>query len=136
MPMIERFVRPVSTLVLTGFLATTLYWPAAQAGMIGTDAVLEARQAAPERSRLRAALERDEVKSMLLARGVAPAQVQARIDNLTDAEVRSLAAHLDEMPAGGDALGLLAFVFIVLLITDILGFTDIFPFVKKPQGRR
>lgn len=133
---IERFVRPVSVLVLAGFLATTLYWPAAQAGMIGTDTVLEARQAAQDRSRLRAALEREELKSALLARGVAPAQVQARIDSLTDAEVQSLVAHLDEMPAGGDALGLLVFVFIVLLITDILGFTDIFPFVKKPQARR
>jgi hypothetical protein len=50
--------------------------------------------------------------------------------------VRTLAAKIDELPAGGDALGLLVFVFIVLLITDILGFTDIFPFVKKPHERR
>lgn len=133
---IERFVRPLSVLVLAVFLVTTLYWPAAQAAMVGTDAVLEARQAAQDRTRLRAALEREEVKSMLLARGVAPEQVQARVDSLTDAEVRRLAAHLDQMPAGGDALGLLVFVFIVLLITDILGFTDIFPFVKKPHERR
>jgi hypothetical protein len=42
---------------------------------------------------------------------------------------------MDQLPAGGDAVGVLIgaslFVFIVLLITDILGFTDVFPFVKS-----
>ena len=42
---------------------------------------------------------------------------------------------IDPLPAGGDALGVILgvalIVFLVLLITDIMGYTDIFPFVKK-----
>jgi hypothetical protein len=68
-----------------------------------------------------------------VARGVDPAQVQARLESLTDEEVQTLAANMDQLPAGGDGLGLLVFLFIVLLITDILGFTNIFPFVKHPK---
>ncbi len=138
----ERFVRPLSIPVLAVFLASTLYWPAAQAGMIATESALASRQAADAaaaaaaRERLDTVLAREEVKSLLLARGVSSEQVQARLDGLTDEEIQRLAAHLDTMPAGGDALGLLVFVFVVLLITDILGFTDIFPFVKKPHQRR
>jgi len=73
------------------------------------------------------------VKTQLVARGVDPAQVQARLESLTDEEVQTLAANMDQLPAGGDGLGLLVFLFIVLLITDILGFTNIFPFVKHPK---
>jgi hypothetical protein len=42
---------------------------------------------------------------------------------------------MGEMPAGGGAFGIIIgaalFVFIVLLITDMAGATDVFPFVKK-----
>lgn len=136
MHLIDRLLKPVSCAVLVGFVALSLHWPAAHAGMIGTETVLEARQAQPDREQLHGLLEREEVRQALLARGVAPEHVRARVDSLTDQEVRILAAKIDELPAGGDALGLLVFVFIVLLITDILGFTDIFPFVKKPHERR
>ncbi|MEK7733835.1 MAG: PA2779 family protein, partial [Pseudomonadota bacterium] len=61
--------------------------------------------------------------------------VQARVDAMTDQEVHALATKLDQMPAGGDALGVLVLVFIILLITDAMGITDIFPFVKKPARR-
>lgn len=136
MHLIDRLVKPVSYVVLTGFVTLSLHWPAAYAGMIGTEAVLEARQAQQDREHLHGLLDREEVRQALLARGVAPEQVKARVDSLTDQEARILAAKIDELPAGGDALGLLVFIFIVLLITDILGFTDIFPFVKKPHQRR
>jgi hypothetical protein len=61
--------------------------------------------------------------------------VQARIDSLTDAEVHALASRLDQYPAGegvGTVLTVALIVFLILLVTDILGYTDIFPFVKKP----
>jgi hypothetical protein len=99
--------------------------------MIGTEAVVNAAQAQQNRERLHSALNRDDVQAQLLARGVDPAQVQARMDSLTDEEVQTLATDMDQLPAGGDSfLGALVFIFIVLLITDILGLTNIFPFVK------
>lgn len=82
------------------------------------------------RDRVHALLARDEVRAALSERGVAVAQLQARVDALTDDEARDLAKRLDQAPAGGDVLGILFTVFIVLLVTDILGLTKVFPFTR------
>ena len=133
MEKLRHLRKPISHLVVLGLFALSLHLPAAHAGMIGTEAVVNAAQVQQDRERLHNAFNRDDVKSQLIARGVDPAQVQARIDSLTDQEVQSLSGKIDQLPAGGDGLGLLVFIFIVLLITDILGFTNIFPFVKHPK---
>ena len=133
MDKLRRLTKPVSHLVAFGLLALSLHLPAAHAGMIGTEAVINAAQVQQDRERLRTVFNRDDVQAQLMARGADPAQVQARVDSLTDQEVLSLSGKIDQLPAGGDALGLLVFLFIVLLITDILGFTNIFPFVKHPK---
>jgi hypothetical protein len=133
MDRLRRLTKPVSHLVAFGLLALSLHLPAAHAGMIGTEAVVNAAQVQQDRERLRDVFNRDDVKAQLLARGVDPSQVQARVDSLTDQEVLALNGKIDQLPAGGDGLELLVFIFIVLLITDILGFTNIFPFVKHPK---
>ena len=134
MEKLRRLTKPVSHLVVFGLLALTLHLPAANASMIGTEAVVNAAQVQQHRERLHNALNRDDVQAQLIARGVDPSQVQARVDSLTDQEVQSLSGKIDQLPAGGDSfLGALVFIFIVLLITDILGFTNIFPFVKHPK---
>ena len=133
MDRLRRLTKPVSHLLAFGILALSLHLPAAHAGMTGTETVVNAAQVQQDRERLRSALSRDDVQAQLIARGVDPAQVQARVDSLTDQEVQSLSGKIDQLPAGGDALGLLVFIFIVLLITDILGFTNVFPFVKHPK---
>jgi hypothetical protein len=134
MEILRRLTKPVSHLVAFGLLALSLHLPAAHAGMIGTEAVVNAAQVQQDRERLRSTLNRDDVQAQLIARGVDPAQVQARVDSLTDQEVQSLSGKIDQLPTGGDSfLGALVFIFIVLLITDILGFTNIFPFVKHPK---
>lgn len=133
MEKLRRLTKPVSHLVAFGILALSLHLPAAQAGMIGTEAVVNAAQVQQDRERLRSTLNRNDVRAQLIARGVDPAQVQARVDSLTDQEVQTLTGKMDQLPAGGDGLELLIFIFIVLLITDILGFTNVFPFVKHPK---
>jgi len=70
------------------------------------------------------------VRAQLLRNGVDLAQVQARVDALTDAEARDFADRIDHAPAGGDILGLLFAVFVILLVTDILGLTKVFPFTR------
>lgn len=133
MEKLRRLTKPVSHLVVLGLLALSLHLPAANAALVGTEAVVNAAQAQQSRERVLSTLNRDDVKAQLMARGVDPSQVQARLDSLTDEEVQTLAAKMDQLPAGGDGLGLLVFLFVVLLITDILGFTNIFPFVKHPK---
>lgn len=82
-------------------------------------------------------LAKQEVQSKLLEFGVSAENVQARIATLTDEEIAQINEQIETMPAGGSAggaiLGVLVFIFIVLLITDILGFTKVFNFTKSVQ---
>ena len=95
--------------------------------MLATDAALGAGQ----RDEINRLLDRADVQSRLEAYGVKADEVKARVAALNDAEVAQLAARIDSLPAGGDSiLGLLVLVFVILLITDILGLTKIFPFTR------
>ena len=99
----------------------------AHAGMVSTEAAV----AGAERERVASFLERADVRAQLQARGVDAAQVKARVAALSDEEAAALAARLDALPAGGaDVLGVILVVFLVLLLTDILGFTKVFPFTR------
>jgi hypothetical protein len=104
----------------------------AQAGMLPTDTVL--KQTSNARERINSALERRDVRTQLEALGVNPADVSARVAALSDDEAAQLATRIDQLPAGGDGVGAvvgaLVLIFIVLLITDILGLTHVFPFTK------
>ena len=98
-----------------------------QGAMLATDAALGAAQ----RDEITRLLDRADVQSRLEAYGVKAEEVKARVAALNDAEVAQLAAQIDSLPAGGDSiLGLLVLVFVILLITDILGLTKIFPFTR------
>jgi hypothetical protein len=97
----------------------------AQAGMLATPAGGSA-----DRERIASLVDRADVRLQLEAYGVNPADVKARVAALTDAEAADLALNIDTAPAGG-ILGLILLVFLVLLITDILGLTKIFPFTRS-----
>ncbi len=135
MEIFRQVARPTSYFVLLCLLGLISYVPAGSAAIIGTEAVASAGQSQYERERLNQLLDRDTVKSYLQDQGIDPESVQARVNSLTDAEVHGLASRLEEYPAGeglGTVLTVAFLVFLTLLITDILGYTDIFPFVKKP----
>jgi hypothetical protein len=110
---------------IAGLLILSLAVPLpVQAGLVSTDSLLE-------RERITTLLERGDVQAQLQAYGVSPGEVKARVAALTDAEAAELAARIDELPAGGvSILGAALIVFLVLLLTDILGYTKIFPFTK------
>lgn len=131
----RRMTKPVSYAVAAGMLALSLHLPVANAAMVGTEAVVHAAQAQQQRDRIHQALDREDVKMKLMSLGVDPAQVQARVDALTDDEAQRLAKQMDEMPAGG-IVGAIVLIFLVLLITDLLGMTDVFSFTKKGSARR
>lgn len=120
----------IASLLIVSVAGMSLPLPA-QAGMLDTTAVLTA-DGSSERQRIAALISRADVQVQLAARGVSPADVQARVAALTDEEAAQIAAHIDELPAGG-ILGVIIFVFLVLLVTDILGYTKIFPFTRPVQ---
>jgi Family of unknown function (DUF6627) len=105
------------------------------AAMVDTETLLTPGSSDTGRARITAFLDREDVKAVLTARGIDPREAKSRVASLSDAEVQRIVDRMDQLPAGGDALGLILgaalVIFLILLITDILGLTDIFPFVKK-----
>ena len=124
--MIARIRRLVASLLIVSIAGIGLPLPA-HAGIVSTDAAF----ASAERGRIASMLERADVRAQLEAYGVRAADVKARVAALTDEEAAQLAGKLDSLPAGGDGIiGALLLIFVVLLITDILGLTKVFPFTR------
>jgi hypothetical protein len=98
----------------------------AEAGLIGTLQAVEAGTRAQDLATVNAALNREQVRGQLLALGVEPSQVEARVAALTDGELSALAGKVSEAPAGGDALAVIGVVFLVLLILEAVGVIDVF----------
>ncbi len=97
-----------------------------QAAVIGTLQAAGDSGRVADLSTIGNALARSEVREQMLALGVEPVDVEQRIAALTDAELRTLAGQMAEMPAGGDALAVIGIVFLVLLILEAVGVIDVF----------
>lgn len=90
-------------------VALLLAVPSAYAGMIRPDD--------NERERVKAMLEREQVKAGLEQHGILPHEAAARVDAMTPAEVQSLAGRIDAVAAGGQSnQNLLLIIIIILLI--------------------
>ena len=107
----------------------------AQAEMITTDQVLQDTDPSGDRARLETFLSREDVQGQLIRLGIDPEEAASRMTSLTDEEIRQIAGRLDKLPAGeggiGVIVGAVVLIFLVLLITDLLGLTDVYPFVNK-----
>ncbi len=116
-------------------VVNSLWIGLAQAKMIATDHVIQSSSLSAERDRIMRAFSREDVQQELVVLGIDPREAEARVASLTDEEVREVAGRLDQLPAGqsaiGAVVGAIVLIFLVLLITDLLGLTDVFPFVKK-----
>lgn len=128
------FRQATVVLLVTVFSVVSVLLPAAKAALVPTDRVLSTAEGEETRDRLQAMLSRADVQAQLEAWGVDHREAQARVASLSDQELQTFSAHMEELPAGGSTLGTIAVVsliaFLVLLVTDIMGYTDIFPFTR------
>jgi hypothetical protein len=123
--------RRVTSAILIATTTTVMFPLPAQAALIPTDQSISRLDS---RKTVDAFLNRADVGAKLEMYGVSPAEVKARAAAMTDDEAAMLARHIDSAPAGGfvgEILGAIVLVFIVLLITDILGYTKVFPFTRS-----
>lgn len=126
-----RYLSPLLIVAMVlGSLPVAVAAPASDGGLVGTQAALDAEHTTDARERIHDVLARDDVREQLKAQGVDPADVEARVAALSDAEARQMADQLEEMPAGASVVGALFAVFVILLVTDILGLTNVFPFTR------
>jgi len=124
------FMRWTSRVMIV--LMVSIGMPASSfAGMVETDQTVNHALAEQGRARIMALVDRDDVRAQLEANGVTSEQAKARINALTDEEALQVSGKLDQLPAGGDVIGIMFTIFIVLLVTDILGFTKVFPFTRS-----
>lgn len=100
-----------------------------QAAMLSTGEVQQQQRHQLAKAQLMAALERSEVQQKLTAMGVDIDQAKARVATLTEAEIAQLNQGINDLPAGSDFLGVALTIFIIFVITDMLGATDVFTFV-------
>ncbi|MGB5750393.1 MAG: PA2779 family protein [Desulfobacterales bacterium] len=125
---IKRVEKSVSILMTVILLMITAPVPSGFAALIGTEAILVNQDTQNARDQLRSFLNREDVQFQLTARGIDPAEAKARIDSLSDAEVMQIADKIDQLPAGGSFWGTLLFVtiiaFVVLVVLELLGYTD------------
>jgi hypothetical protein len=131
---LRQLRRGVALVVAVAMLVVSMPIGAAQAALVSTEQLLTTGDGPAERARVMAFLERADVREQIVALGVDPNEAAARVQALSDAQVRQIAGQLDQLPAGQSAVGIIVgailLVFLILLLTDLLGLTNVFPFVN------
>ena len=135
--MLQKMIRPVSFFLVFSFLLLDLSVQTAQAQMIDTNTVIAAQQEEASRTRVTAFLGREDVQKVMEQHGVDAGEAQKRVASLSDAELAKISQAMEQLPAGGDGIGAIigaaVFIFVVLLITDLLGLTHVFSFVNHKR---
>ena len=135
MQFFRRLSRIVAPFMAGVMILISIPLGAAQAGLVSTEAVIERAQADHDRARVLDFMSREQVRDQIRALGVDPDEASARVSALSDMEISRIAGRIDALPAGqnaiGAVLGVALFIFLVLLLTDILGLTNVFPFVRR-----
>lgn len=98
----------------------------ASAGMIDTGSALETQSRQATLEDLQGLLAREDVRAKLQTLGVDPAAAERRVASMTPEEVSALQQRIDELPAGAGALEVLGVVFLVLLVLELVGVTNVF----------
>lgn len=111
------------------FLLVLLPLMPAQAAMLGNDRIISEQQIALDRAKILETFDQEFTRQQLETWGVSPEMARERINSLSGQELANINRQLNELKAGGNVLGILLIIFIVFIITDALGATDIFPFV-------
>jgi hypothetical protein len=121
---IRKKAQPVCIMMAVLMLLLSIPHQSAVAALVETETMLNMSRGQEARDYLRQTLAREDVRSVLIAKGVDPLEAQARIDSLTDAEVMQLADQIEQLPAGGNifafAIGILLIVILVLVIIKLI----------------
>lgn len=131
--MLQKMIKPVSFFLVLSFLLLDFSVQTAKAQLIATNTVIAAEKQAANRERVATFLGRDDVQRVMVQHGVDAVEAQKRVASLSDSELTKISRAMEQLPAGGDGVGAVigatVFIFLVLLITDLLGLTHVFPFV-------
>ena len=132
---LRKYSRIIALPLAVLMMAVTMPLGVAQAALVGTDQLVAPSQAEADRARVAAFVAREDVRAEMRKMGVDPDEAKRRVAVMSDVEIQRFAAQIAQPPAGQSAIGVIVgavvLIFIVLLVTDLLGLTDVFPFVKR-----
>jgi len=121
----------IAQLLSIVILFSGVFSSVAQAQMISAPQIQQQYDKTELLSALDKTLAKENVQKTLTTLGVDSNLIKERDNNLTSEELAQLNSQIDELPVGSGALGLIVLIFVVFVITDMLGATDVFPFVNK-----
>ena len=130
---IQKFLK-ITGLGIVAFAAILLVSLPGQAAMLGTAQIDSNLGGSPVFDQNIIKQDRQWIREQLLSKGVSSAETGKRVASLSDIQVRRIRQGFNEMPAGAGAAGTVALVFIVLIGTDLAGYTDIFPFIRPIES--
>ena len=137
MKFIRKKISFISLFMATMMLLIAIPYQPLLAAMVPTEATIYQIKAQDARDHLKTLISKNDIKRSLISQGIDPDEAKARVDSLSDSEVIEVADKIEQLPAGrgvfGAIIGAALIVFLVLLLTDILGYTDVFPFVKSQK---
>jgi len=137
MIVLRKTLKPMSL-----FLAVIMFLIAAPvqsvpAAMIDTETIMNSARGPEAREYLHQLMARKEIQAAIVAQGIDPDEAWTRINSLSDNEVIRIADQIEQLPAGGGAIEFLLIIilagFIVLVVLDLTGVTDVFPFIKSQR---
>jgi hypothetical protein len=101
----------------------------ASAGIYTSDQVIATQQQHYNKQQVLSFVDTAEVQNKLLELGVSPADAKQRIAQMTSTELEALNSQLNDMPAGG-IVGTIVTVLVVVAVLDLMGITDVYPFIR------
>ena len=111
-------------------LLLSLHTPIVNAAIVPTSSLIIEQQSQEQRQILLQRVSKAEAQELLLSFGVTPEMAEQRIQAMTTEELAQLNNKFENLPAGQGILGTVIVVFVVLIVLDLLGTTDIFPAIK------
>lgn len=124
--MLRNNTRRIITFLASLSLLFTTLAGGVNAAMVGTGTAVNNEQRGEQISEINAWLSQDQVRSQLVAMGVDPENATERVASMTSEELRVLHGEIQDLPAGAGLVEVIGLVFIVLLILELVGVTDIF----------
>jgi hypothetical protein len=117
---IRKKAQPAAILMIILTMLLSVPYQAAFAALVETETMLDMSRGQEARETLKQFTARKDVRSAIVAQGVDPLEADARLNSLSDAEVIQLADQIDQLPAGGDVLGLLVTVLVVVILVLLI----------------
>ena len=135
MNLIRQRSKSLSVFLIIMMVLLTVPYQSVLAAMVETEATLAIMiDGQNARNTIKTVLAREDAQAVLKAQGIDPLEAMARVDSLSDAEARQIADQIEELPAGGNFivgfLVVVGIIVIILAITDAMGYTNVFTFVR------